>query len=93
MNPLIYRDEDGKFSAYAWPGGYSVYHCCADGGTLCPKCANDPSNPVKTGKLHEVMGGSPNADWTIVSSDINWEDATLYCDHCNARIESAYAED
>lgn len=53
--------------------------------------ANDQR--IKVGKLHEAMGGSPDAEWTIVASEINYEDPTLYCDHCNARIESAYAED
>lgn len=28
----------------------------------------------------------------IVAADINYEDACLYCDHCDERIESAYAE-
>jgi hypothetical protein len=90
---MIAHDSDGKFLDYAWPGGYPVYHTCADGGTLCPACANDPTNPVKTGKLHEAMGRSPDAAWTIVGSEINYEDPDLFCDHCNKRIESAYAED
>jgi hypothetical protein len=34
-----------------------------------------------------------NADWCLVAVDVNYEDNALYCDHCNARIESAYAED
>jgi hypothetical protein len=25
--------------------------------------------------------------------EVNWEDPDLFCDHCGARIESAYAED
>jgi hypothetical protein len=30
---------------------------------------------------------------TVQTADINYEDASLYCDDCNERIESAYAED
>lgn len=77
------KDSDGSFAAYAWPGGYPVYHLCADGGILCQRCANDPRNPV----------GNGEPDWTIIASDVNWEDDSLYCEHCNTRIESAYAED
>jgi hypothetical protein len=28
----------------------------------------------------------------VEALDVNWEDPSLYCDHCGARIESAYAE-
>jgi hypothetical protein len=30
---------------------------------------------------------------TITGQDCNWEDPDLYCDDCNKRIESAYAEE
>ena len=30
--------------------------------------------------------------WRIVASDVNWEDASLTCDNCGQRIESAYGE-
>jgi hypothetical protein len=29
----------------------------------------------------------------VVVLVINYEDGELFCDHCNERIESAYAED
>jgi len=81
---MIARDDDGSYSAYAWPGGYPVYHLCDDGECLCSTCANDKSNPV-----HE---DEPNDGWRIIGSDVNYEDTHLYCVHCNKRIESAYAE-
>lgn len=79
----IYRDEDGKFSAYAWPGGYPIYHVCADGGVLCPDCANDPSNPVGTDT-------ETDNQWRLIGSDVNYEDPDLHCDHCGDKIEAAY---
>ncbi len=82
---MIARDEDGKFQTYAWPGGYPVYHLCADNGVLCPECANTQS------EVHTNEDGPE--DWHIVASDVNYEDPHLYCDHCHQRIESAYAED
>jgi hypothetical protein len=80
------RDSDGNYTSYAWPGAYPVFHLCADGGVLCPTCANDPSNPVHEDPQH-------NPQWQIVASDINWEDTALTCDHCSNRIESAYGGD
>jgi len=30
--------------------------------------------------------------WKVIGHDVNWEDPWLTCDHCEAYIESAYAE-
>lgn len=70
------------FQSYAWPGGYPVYHVTHDGASLCAKCANE--NGHRDG---------PEDGWLVIGSEINWEDTRLYCEHCNARIESAYAEE
>jgi hypothetical protein len=76
------RLENGKLMAYAFPGGYPIYYLAADNGVLCPKCANEYT-PERDNdeQLKPVAFG------------INYEDAQLYCEHCNKRIESAYAED
>ena len=76
------RNEHGKFDAYAWPGGYPIYYLAADNGVLCPKCANQYTE-----------GRDNDEQLKPVQADINWEDASLFCEHCNERIESAYAED
>ena len=81
---MIAKDENGKYLNYAWPGGYPVYHICNDGEALCPKCANDPKNPV-----HEDM---PDDGWRIIASDINYEDDDLFCAHCGEQIKSAYGD-
>jgi hypothetical protein len=75
------RNTDGTLSKYAWPGGYPIIYICADGGVLCPKCANENAH------LSEIT--SP--DWHVVAADVNWEDPYLHCDNCSQRIESAYA--
>ena len=76
--PLAHiRDAHGKLPAYAWPGGYPIFYLTKKGNVLCPKCAN------KEGVRSE---DPPTAH------DANWEDPDLYCEGCNKRIESAYAE-
>jgi hypothetical protein len=83
------RDENGNFPAFAWPGGYPIYYLCADGGILCPQCANKES-AVKEADEHLDY---PDFDqWRIVAGDINWQDVSLTCDNCSQRIESAYSE-
>jgi ribosomal protein L37AE/L43A len=80
-----FRDpETGKYPLYAFPGGYPIFYQMKDGGALCPECANDASNPVDE--------DPDDAQWVIVSAEINYEDEDLYCDHCNRKIESAYGE-
>lgn len=75
---------NGQVEACAWPGGYPLLYVANDGGVLCPKCV----------QANLDLCQDPDADgWNIVGHDINWEDPALYCDHCNGRIESAYAED
>ena len=81
----IPREIDGKLPAYAWPGGYPVLYILEDGGVLCPACANG-----ENGSEAQVQD---TPYWNIVGYDCNWEDPSVHCDHCGARIESAYAED
>ena len=66
--------------AHAWPGGYPLVYVTADGGRLCPHCAND--------NLQLTLDGEP--EWAIVHSYINWEDRHLRCDHCGEPIAPAY---
>ena len=83
------RDENGNLPAFAWPGGYPIFYLCADGGILCPECANKES-AIKEAEENPAY---PDFDqWRIVASDINWEDPDLTCDNCSQRIESAYSE-
>ena len=77
-----------RLSAYAWPGGYPIYYLCADGGVLCPDCANGDNGSEANGTIDPEC---PDDDqWRIVASDIHWEGDPIICDHCGADIESAY---
>lgn len=81
VDPRIERKE---WETWAWPGGYPVYYTCEDGGVLCPVCANE--------NLKLTSDPEAEPDWRLVAADINYEDADMYCDHCNKPIESAYGE-
>lgn len=77
-----------KYDAFAWPGGYPIFYLTADNGILCPKCANE--NISECACPAESREADPQ--WRIVAADINYEDDSLYCDHCNKQIETAYGE-
>jgi hypothetical protein len=84
------RDENGNLPTYAWPGGYPIYYMCADNGALCPHCANTEKQ-VREADNHLDY---PDYDqWRIVCGEVNWEDASLTCDNCGKRIESAYGDE
>ena len=70
----------GRLASYAWPGGYPLFYLCEDGCILCPDCATENADPTEP-------------QWNVVAVDVNWEDPSLNCDHCDRRIESAYAEE
>ena len=80
-----YGPEGSYYVAkYAWPGGYPMLYICDDGGVLCPECVQDNIDQC----CDPHSGG-----WYVTGHGANWEDPSLFCDHCNNRIESAYAED
>lgn len=84
MSYLAEMRKKGKYDHYAWPGGYPLFYVTKDSGVLCPTCANENA---------ELCKDKDDPQWYIVATDANWEDPDLYCDHCNKRIESTYAED
>jgi hypothetical protein len=70
--------------SYAFPGGYPLFYVCKDGGVLCPDCANGK-------ECRQATTDCPDdAQWYLVGAGINYEDDTLYCNHCERQIESAY---
>lgn len=79
------RSDLGTLAEFTFPGGYPLYYVVKDGGVLCPKCA----------RMAESEGLTDDPDdpqWCIIACDINYEDDTLYCDHCGDNIESAYGD-
>ena len=79
-----YKMSDGKLRSFSDVGCYPIFYLCADSGVLCPKCCNENL---------ELLTDKDDKQWCLTAADINWEDASLTCDHCSQRIESAYAED
>jgi hypothetical protein len=87
----LQRDSKGNLIKYAWPGGYQVNYLMADGGTLCPHCANgeNGSEAYEQGTLSE-----PDEQWEIIGTFINWEnEGPIMCDHCNEEMKPEYGED
>ena len=73
---------------YAWPGGYPLAVLMSDGECLCVKCAHSEFRLIADSTIRNARDG-----WRAMASDINWEDSSLYCAHCNEPIESAYGDD
>lgn len=95
-HPKPTRDEkDGTFPAYAWPGGYPMFYVTADNSVLCPACANkeNGSEAFVSGDPQPDDGCPDDKQWKMVACDVNYENTSLYCDHCNARIDSAYGDE
>jgi len=77
---------DGQYPAYAWPGGYPLAYMTADGGCLCPDCANSK-------EAREALADCPDdRQWLVTSWFIHYEGAPITCDNCGGQIESAYGE-
>ena len=79
--------KDAIRNKYAWPGGYPLYLLTADGCALCTECGRKEFKQIAYAARHDIKRDS----WKIEAACVNWEDPDLYCDHCNTRIESAYA--
>ena len=72
---------------YAWPGGYPLALITADGGCLCADCARKEWKFICAESFENT-----NCGFRVSGVGINWENDELYCDHCGAKIESAYGE-
>jgi len=72
---------------YAWPGGYPLFFIFSDSEALCFKCARSEYRQISDSIRNHSRDG-----WQVMYCDVNYEDSSLYCAHCNERIESAYGE-
>lgn len=75
--------------SYTSVGGYPLALLTADGSTLHIGCARATFREL-AGAMRARVAYS---DWLPTATFANWENPSLYCDHCNERIESAYAEE
>lgn len=73
---------------FAWPGCYPLFFITNDGAALSFKAVRDEWRQVCN-----AIRTNTNDGWQVVAVDVNYEDASLYCDHTGERIGSAYAED
>src|SRR5689334_20020693 len=86
------RQDNGQYRKYTDLGSYPIFYITMDDGILCPDCANGQNDSEAI--RDDLDPTSPNdRQWIVADADVNWEDPDMWCDHCNARIESAYAED
>ena len=76
-----------RHGPYAWPGGYPLYFLCDDGAALCCKCVRKERRNILESVAHHTRDG-----WRVIGLNINYEDDSLYCDHCSEQIESAYGD-
>ena len=72
---------------YVWPGGYPRYFTTHDGAVLSFEAARENAASIRAAIRENDSNG-----WLVVACDVNWEDATLTCDHTGRSIESAYGE-
>jgi len=76
-------DASKPVPTVAFPGCYPIYYITRDCVCLCPDCVN---NNLK------LCADTDNDNWFVEISDVNWENPELYCDNCECRIPSAYAD-
>jgi hypothetical protein len=82
--------------AHTDTGGYPLYAITQDGGALCHDCFKDNYKLIRQAQRAHDNGGqcpSESYGWNVVAVQVNWEDSTLYCDHCSDTIECAYSGD
>jgi hypothetical protein len=73
------RDDDGKLSAYAWPGRYPIYYLDREDCIICAVCARRDDQDRECPPERKP-----------VSADVNYGEFHLYCDDCSEKIEAAY---
>jgi hypothetical protein len=80
------RMGNGRLYSFTSIGCYTLVYYVADGGCLCPACAN--------GDNGSEASEAPDTDkqWRLIGADVYWEGPPMPCDHCGAEIESSYGD-
>lgn len=76
------RYSSGELMKYSDVGLYPLYYIDSTHDVTCPDCANKAERNLPVDDFNRP-----------IACGVNYEDADLYCQVCNKRIESAYAED
>ena len=74
---------------FAWPGGYEVIACTADGALLCSSCVRENWREIVDDTKYGYRTG-----WTvegIVTSD--WLENHETCAHCNRSLDGYHDVD
>jgi len=79
--------KDFARNPFTFPGGYPLALICADGGCLCSDCTRKEWRLICAESMENTNHG-----FRVSGVDVNWENDDLQCDHCNAKINSAYGE-
>ena len=88
-NDMLDQARHAARNSYAWPGGYPLAVVMADGECLCPECTRKEWRQI----VRETLSTNwPDKQWQAVGAEVNWENDSLYCAHCNTQIQSAYGE-
>lgn len=85
--PFVIPTINGKARRVSEWGCYPLFYYCADGGALCPACVDENRDEI------DAAAEYADKQWLVVGVEANYENTELFCDHCNERIESAYADD
>jgi len=100
------KENSGSIPQWAWPGGYPLEYWTKDGSVLCPTCAERiVKDWIAQGEkdysdldddtidvLYDVV------DMFRYDTDLPegcapyYEGPTMFCEECNAEIESAYGD-
>ena len=86
-------DGTGRYyyvRGYSEWGCYPMYYVTADCGILCAACVEENIVQCSDQETKDTWEGK---QWFVIAHAANYENSTLDCDHCNMRIESAYAEE
>lgn len=80
------RKSDGRYWSFTSVGSYTLIYIVADGGILCPDCANGDNGSEAT--------EDPIADkqWRLIGCQTYDEGPPIPCEHCGKEIESSYGD-
>mgnify|MGYP006349962565 FL=1 len=90
-NTMLDQARYAARNKFAWPGGYPLAVVMADGECLCPECTRKEWRQIVRNTLDMIRNGADRS-WMAAGAEVNWENNSLYCAHCNNQIQSAYGE-